>query len=52
LIKDILPKLKPILICYIYHKNEKGKLSEKDLPLFIEWCHKKFRPDILIIYAS
>jgi len=26
-------KLKPILICYIYHQNEKGKLCEMDLPL-------------------
>jgi hypothetical protein len=25
--------LKPILVRYIYHKNEKGKPSEIDLPL-------------------
>jgi hypothetical protein len=34
LFEKTLPGIqRPVLVFYIYHKNEKGKASKKDLPL-------------------
>jgi hypothetical protein len=42
-------KLKPILICYIYHQNEKGKLCEMDLPLFKNDITNLLGPNLLVL---
>jgi len=44
-------KLNPILVLYIYHKNEKGKPCEMDLPLLKNDITKILRPQKPVIYS-
>jgi len=44
-------KLNPILVHYIYHKNEKGKPSEMDLPLLKNDITNILRPQKPAIYS-
>ena len=44
--------LKSILICYIYHQNEKGKPTEKDLPFLKNDISRNFWGMINALYTS
>jgi hypothetical protein len=41
--------VKPILILCIYHKNEKGKLRETDLPLLKNDITNLLGPNLLVL---
>ena len=43
-------KLNPILVHYIYHKNQKGKPGEKDFPLLKKLYHTIFYGHGMCIY--
>jgi len=45
-------KLNPILVYYIYHKNERGKPSEMDLPLLKNGITNNLEPQKPVIYSS
>ena len=44
--------LKPTLVHYIYHKNEKGKSSEKDMPLLKNDIPNNLGPQKPVIYSE
>jgi len=44
-------KLNPILVHYIYHTNEKGKLLKKDLPLLKYDITNILEPQKPVIYS-